>query len=267
MNKLECAVIKDLLPSYFDKICSEESKELIEEHILKCKDCYEIVDKMKTTEIISNKIDEKEIDYMKKIKRHIINKNLINFGLLISFIIIGMLIIVNNYGNVPIILYYVILPVLMIGCYIMLSDNTTKNLKTKWKIIMSIFGIALIFYSIFLELLILSWINNGIYPFGIPQNKIGPFVYFQFLLIAILHMAIFIITILINLKTENSYGILLDINVTGSCLAFSFISILKRFDTVESFIHMRNNVIIIFAIESIIIALILFILNRKKFRC
>ena len=31
MNKLDCAVIKDLLPLYVDDVCSEKSKDLIEE--------------------------------------------------------------------------------------------------------------------------------------------------------------------------------------------------------------------------------------------
>lgn len=263
MNKLKCEVIRDLLPSYIDKICSEESKEIIEEHILECNHCNKLIEKMKKTEIISSKIDEKEIDYMKKIKKHIINKSLLNFALLISFIIIGMTIIVINYGNVPIILYYIILPILMSGSYIMLSDYTIKSTITKWKIKMSILSTILICYSIILEFLILKWINSGIYPFGIKAEKIGPFIYYQFLSIAIIQIIIFISTILISLKTKNSYKFLLNINITGSCLAFSFISILKRFDTIKSFILARNSVIIIFIAESLIISLILMILDKK----
>lgn len=37
--KISCSVIKDLLPLYHDDLCSEESRELIEEHIKVCNDC------------------------------------------------------------------------------------------------------------------------------------------------------------------------------------------------------------------------------------
>ena len=37
MNK--CNVIRDLLPLYADKVCSEDSKEMVEEHLANCKKC------------------------------------------------------------------------------------------------------------------------------------------------------------------------------------------------------------------------------------
>ena len=37
--KTSCAVIKDLLPLYYDDVCSKESKVLVEEHIEGCEDC------------------------------------------------------------------------------------------------------------------------------------------------------------------------------------------------------------------------------------
>ena len=37
MNK--CNVIRDLLPLYADKVCSEDSKEMVEEHLAECQEC------------------------------------------------------------------------------------------------------------------------------------------------------------------------------------------------------------------------------------
>lgn len=34
-----CEVIKDLLPLYHDNVCSNESKQLVEEHLLECESC------------------------------------------------------------------------------------------------------------------------------------------------------------------------------------------------------------------------------------
>ena len=44
MKKISCDVIKDLLPLYKDDVCSEKSKDLIEEHLPECEDCREYLD-------------------------------------------------------------------------------------------------------------------------------------------------------------------------------------------------------------------------------
>lgn len=36
MNNVTCEIIRDLLPLYFDGVCSEESRELIRFHIRGC---------------------------------------------------------------------------------------------------------------------------------------------------------------------------------------------------------------------------------------
>ncbi len=37
MRKVECDVIQDLLPSYIDKISTEATNALVEEHLQTCK--------------------------------------------------------------------------------------------------------------------------------------------------------------------------------------------------------------------------------------
>ena len=39
MHKIACDVIKDLLPLYVDDVCSEKTKDLIEEHLTVCEEC------------------------------------------------------------------------------------------------------------------------------------------------------------------------------------------------------------------------------------
>lgn len=49
--KLSCNVIRDLLPLYADQICSEESKELVKEHLTSCKDCSGLLQQMCSKEM------------------------------------------------------------------------------------------------------------------------------------------------------------------------------------------------------------------------
>jgi len=49
--KLNCNVIRDLLPLYADQICSDESRELVKEHLAECGDCSALLGQMHSMEI------------------------------------------------------------------------------------------------------------------------------------------------------------------------------------------------------------------------
>jgi hypothetical protein len=45
--KNECYIVRDLLPSYIDQICSAESSRFIEQHIATCEQCAELLSQMR----------------------------------------------------------------------------------------------------------------------------------------------------------------------------------------------------------------------------
>lgn len=49
--KINCNIIRDLLPLYADRICSDESRDLVDEHLAECKDCSSLLKQMLDTEI------------------------------------------------------------------------------------------------------------------------------------------------------------------------------------------------------------------------
>ena len=72
MNK--CNVIRDLLPLYADEVCSEDSREMVEEHISSCDECKQEleaycsntgIDEVRTDVAIKN--FKKEINKTRKI--------------------------------------------------------------------------------------------------------------------------------------------------------------------------------------------------------
>ena len=73
-NKIPCAVIKDLLPSYAEDLTSPETSGLVWEHLQECPDCQSVYETMheeipteaeKTSEAAA---DSPEIDYLKKVR-------------------------------------------------------------------------------------------------------------------------------------------------------------------------------------------------------
>lgn len=49
--KINCNIIRDLLPLYADQICSNESRELVDEHLTECSDCSALLQQIRSTEI------------------------------------------------------------------------------------------------------------------------------------------------------------------------------------------------------------------------
>lgn len=67
-NDLSCEVVRDLLPSYLDGVASGETKAAVERHMEECPDCRETLRRMKEPEETAL-TEEKEIDYLKKVRR------------------------------------------------------------------------------------------------------------------------------------------------------------------------------------------------------
>lgn len=59
MKNLNCEVIQDLLPLYQDNICSETSRQLVEEHLQSCSDCSTLLTKLKNTLLDDRLTEEK----------------------------------------------------------------------------------------------------------------------------------------------------------------------------------------------------------------
>ncbi len=60
MKKTDCEIIRDLLPLYVDDICSDASRQLVDEHLTECPECTEMLKKLKTTEIETGLKEEKQ---------------------------------------------------------------------------------------------------------------------------------------------------------------------------------------------------------------
>lgn len=66
--KISCEIIKDLLPLYYDKACSNESRELIEEHLQECEDCTAELQAMGEELFVTNTEENlKEAEVVRKI--------------------------------------------------------------------------------------------------------------------------------------------------------------------------------------------------------
>ena len=68
--KLSCKVIEDMLPMYYDGVCSEESAALVEEHLKECPHCSHILSELRS-DIATPKKNVDDIKPLKKIQKMI----------------------------------------------------------------------------------------------------------------------------------------------------------------------------------------------------
>ncbi len=67
--KISCKVIEDILPLYVDECCSEDTKLLLEDHLLECKACKEKLEKLRQPIFLSQEPNLSEKTYAKHAKR------------------------------------------------------------------------------------------------------------------------------------------------------------------------------------------------------
>lgn len=88
-------VFKDLVPNYLDNLTSEETKRLMEEHMLECKDCseylFEMQEEVSVEQTEEQRKEKRSIDYFKKVRSKNKKKIFTIVGSLLSiFFIIGI---------------------------------------------------------------------------------------------------------------------------------------------------------------------------------
>lgn len=74
-NDLTCAVVRDLLPSYVEKLTSEETAEAVERHLQSCPECTARLEAMRTPPAQAEAEETaKEVDYLKRMKKGVFRK-------------------------------------------------------------------------------------------------------------------------------------------------------------------------------------------------
>ena len=87
--KIECKIVEDLLFGYVDKTLNDESKKLVENHLKECIDCKEKLNEILEDNKLNEKMQQKEIDYLRKIRtKSRIKSILIAIGLIILILML-----------------------------------------------------------------------------------------------------------------------------------------------------------------------------------
>lgn len=88
--RIPCSVVKDILPVYIEKLCSNETNELIENHLQQCRKCKSIYEEMTNESLITGEetVDNSISDPFRKIKRR--NRIIVLISVVFTVILISL---------------------------------------------------------------------------------------------------------------------------------------------------------------------------------
>jgi hypothetical protein len=67
-NEIRCSIVQDLLPNYIEKLASEDTNQVIEEHLENCEDCKKVYNQMVADIGKTEKVPVIELKFLKKLK-------------------------------------------------------------------------------------------------------------------------------------------------------------------------------------------------------
>lgn len=235
MNKLNCDIVRDLIPSYLEDICSESSRKAVEEHMTECEECRNYVEALKRTELTAGEADLKELDYMKKVKRHYTRKNAVAAGMceIFGVFFLGLCISSDLYNRLPLEMYYLMYPVLALGSSFLFSDYQAGPERSIKRIGAGILSAVGIIYSIGLGVILVRSVEYGHTPWGMALNKIGPYLDQRYVAVIVAEFLLFAWFVADAIKKEHAVGLGPAISLAGIFLAMISRSVLWRMAGLE----------------------------------
>lgn len=271
MKEINCNIIRDLLPSYVDDICSKDSRCLIEEHIINCEQCRTQLGLLRDTALTDERGEQKRISYLKKVKKHY-EKGIISLVFLTLLLIGGFLYMVNHYGLVRSNALYIIFPLFPVAAYCLMPDNPLSDQRSKFSGILAAGSIlasimAIGYYSYAVLYFSRNTFNDmaEIGPFGVPLNETGPYLEKRFVIMAIIQLGIFILSNMLVFSGYRIHKSIYGLSLTGFWLTTGYICTLHNMTTVEGLHRLLAVMTVCLMTEGIVFSVAAHIFSKRLF--
>ena len=222
MNKKECDIIKDLLPSYVDNICSEASKEWIEAHLSECKECCEAAEIIKTTEFSAKQLDYAQVNATTRVKKKQFGNNMIIFGLCMLMMLATAGIFADGSSAVSHLVLYAELPVCMVITWFANRGRQAKRSWDKWDTLSLVAAVFAMGYGITVMYYMTRETLGGNLIFDLKLHEIGPFLMLQLMGTAVVCLVIYIIQMVRMYRRGSTNSVILSLSLMGVFLMLSY---------------------------------------------
>lgn len=266
MKQINCNLIRDLIPSYLDGICSEDSKDAIKEHLMGCEKCRRYVNSLKSTEIVDEKSDRAELAFMSKVRNYYARKNALGASLLLFMVMMVLLLVphnaFNDVGN-AFTLYTTLFTTLILGTFFLLNSYQAGPKPTAPRIAAGIASAAGIVYCIAIAAILWQTLIKSELPSsGEKFYRLGPSLNHQLLLIFLLELLLFAFFTADAVIKKHHLGILPALNLVGCILSMNYRCLLYTMSEPEILTLQLTQATIMAAVSGIVTAAIVLITLR-----
>ena len=234
MEKMNCDIIKDLIPVYADEICSEATKVCVEEHMKDCSECRRMLALYKDKELTDTKLEQKSLDGLKKLKRRMKYQNVI------CCLLMGLLTVTGFCAFTNTVFLSQTAYIALFITFILMTFLIGMDYKDKKPLCMAEYATGAVSFlaDIYITLMLYYFIRkiaSGVIPFGLDVTQCGPFMMRQFIIAFVIQFAFIIYHFICIVKKNKNCGWLLCLDITGVSLAQQYASWLYHMDTPEGF--------------------------------
>lgn len=234
MKHKECEIIRDLLPSYVDEICSEASKEWVEQHLAECAECSSIAERMKHTELSVNKLETEGLEAVKKLRRKQKRQSLTGYGMCLALILFMLVVFVYDNFQMPLWVLYLMLPVSMLVTRHIMKLQENARSKDGWDVFCLIGTLTATGYGVFMMFYGFDCIVTRGKLFSLPAMEVGPFLYRQMVLSAVLSFGIYLVQLVRSLKKGYTNTVITDFSLVGIFLMMAYCVHMGYLSDIES---------------------------------
>ena len=236
--KIDCGIVQDLIPSYADKVCSESSKQCVEEHIKECKACRAYLEECLSVELSGAALEEKQLDGLRKVKKKIKLQNMFSYALLLIVIGFATYFFTMNIGAIGVRWYYGLYAVAVAATFVVTMHGKANVKYEKIEKIMTGMSLVAIAYALFWYCFIMGSVSKGNVPLGLEIGQVGEFLHLHTGIALSVELAVFAYTMVRYLKWDVVCRGTLLISLTGLFFILAQTTLLGSLSELET--SMRN---------------------------
>lgn len=141
--KVQCEIVRDLLPLYLDGIASEPSKQMVETHFSECKECRTLFSQMKDN-TLESEMEEEKTDVIARQKKFFKRKSALVGSVLAGIFMIPILVclIVNLANGAGLTWFFIVLASLFVAASLTVVPLMVPADKFLWTL--GTFSVSLI---------------------------------------------------------------------------------------------------------------------------
>ena len=235
MNNINCDIIRDLLPSYLDGICSEASSALIEEHLKDCSECRRAVSSMKASVPDTPEVSDKKTSALVKFRKFIELNKLASGTLFFSAV--GLCLFFLNWPTrFSPTLYYYLLPLVLFGSYMILGTAPASVSGFRRRPPLYIVSFLTIPCGTLAMLSVFQWIRQDVF-LNISVNECGPYINAVLLGLIAVNCALLAVLLWMHaIESVLSLPLLVG-SVTGLLLLLAYRNLLYNMESPEGYLH------------------------------